>query len=173
MKLKSILIAGLLAASSIAVQAENLNGTVTLVAGPIDLSGGFNLTHVMSGEFWDTISIGPAPAAAIVNASMITIGMGTTNIDFWGATLNGNALTLLSSPGGYVEAGLLLPTATTGPLTLMVHGWAGPSPGDPNMRIAATYAGTVNVTPVPEPETYGMLLGGLGILAFLGRRRKS
>jgi hypothetical protein len=25
---------------------------------------------------------------------------------------------------------------------------------------------------VPEPETYGMLLGGLGVLGFLARRRK-
>jgi hypothetical protein len=26
---------------------------------------------------------------------------------------------------------------------------------------------------VPEPETYGMMLAGLGILGFLSRRRKS
>ena len=34
------------------------------------------------------------------------------------------------------------------------------------------YGGTVFITPVPEPETYAMLLGGLGIMAFLARRRK-
>jgi hypothetical protein len=27
--------------------------------------------------------------------------------------------------------------------------------------------------PVPEPETYGMMLAGLGVLGFLARRRKS
>lgn len=27
--------------------------------------------------------------------------------------------------------------------------------------------------PVPEPETYGMMLGGLGLLGFLARRRKA
>ncbi|HZV67872.1 MAG TPA: FxDxF family PEP-CTERM protein, partial [Telluria sp.] len=29
----------------------------------------------------------------------------------------------------------------------------------------------LNVTPVPEPETYGMMLAGLGVLGFLARRR--
>jgi hypothetical protein len=37
----------------------------------------------------------------------------------------------------------------------------------------AKYSGEVTVTAVPEPATYGMLLGGLGILGFLARRRKN
>jgi hypothetical protein len=31
---------------------------------------------------------------------------------------------------------------------------------------------TVNVTPVPEPETYAMMLAGLGLLGVVARRRK-
>jgi hypothetical protein len=31
---------------------------------------------------------------------------------------------------------------------------------------------TNNVTPVPEPETYAMMLAGLGMLGFMARRRK-
>lgn len=34
------------------------------------------------------------------------------------------------------------------------------------------YAGDLTISPVPEPETYGMLLGGLGLLGFLARRRR-
>ena len=30
-----------------------------------------------------------------------------------------------------------------------------------------------SVSPVPEPATYGMLLGGLGLLAFLRRRKNA
>ena len=44
---------------------------------------------------------------------------------------------------------------------------AGTSVGD------AIYSGTLSVTAVPEPETYGMMLAGLGLMGFVARRRKS
>jgi hypothetical protein len=37
----------------------------------------------------------------------------------------------------------------------------------------ALYAGTLSVSAVPEPETYGMMLAGLGLMGFIARRRKS
>jgi hypothetical protein len=37
---------------------------------------------------------------------------------------------------------------------------------------AASFGGAVMLAPVPEPETYGMMLAGLGVLGFLARRRK-
>lgn len=37
----------------------------------------------------------------------------------------------------------------------------------------ASFGGAVMLAPVPEPETYGMMLGGLGLLGFLARRRKA
>ena len=37
----------------------------------------------------------------------------------------------------------------------------------------ASFGGAIMLAPVPEPETYGMMLGGLGILGFLARRRKT
>lgn len=38
-------------------------------------------------------------------------------------------------------------------------------------ELGAKYSGEVTVTVVPEPATYGMLIGGLGILGFLARRK--
>ena len=39
---------------------------------------------------------------------------------------------------------------------------------------AASFGGAVSLAaPVPEPETYGMMLAGLGVLGFLARRRKA
>jgi len=38
----------------------------------------------------------------------------------------------------------------------------------------AGYNGTLSlVSPVPEPEVYGMLLAGLGLMGFVARRRKA
>jgi hypothetical protein len=37
---------------------------------------------------------------------------------------------------------------------------------------SAAFGGAVMLAPVPEPETYGMMLAGLGVLGFLARRRK-
>lgn len=37
---------------------------------------------------------------------------------------------------------------------------------------AAKYTADLALAPVPEPETYAMMLGGLGLLAFTARRRK-
>lgn len=41
--------------------------------------------------------------------------------------------------------------------------------------IGAAYAGTITAfaVPVPEPETYAMMLAGLGLMAFISRRRKN
>ncbi|MGB9991999.1 PEP-CTERM sorting domain-containing protein [Massilia sp. SM-13] len=45
----------------------------------------------------------------------------------------------------------------------------GNNPGFSNLTV---FGRDVNVVPVPEPETYGMLLAGLGMLGFAARRQK-
>lgn len=37
----------------------------------------------------------------------------------------------------------------------------------------ASFGGAVALAPVPEPETYGLMLGGLGVLGFLAHRRRT
>jgi hypothetical protein len=34
------------------------------------------------------------------------------------------------------------------------------------------FSATIAIAPIPEPETYAMMLAGLGLLGFVGRRRK-
>jgi len=40
-------------------------------------------------------------------------------------------------------------------------------------QAAGKYYADVALAPVPEPETYAMMLGGLGLLGFMARRRKA
>lgn len=40
-------------------------------------------------------------------------------------------------------------------------------------RLGGSYVVNAAVTPVPEPETYALLLGGLGVIGFIARRRNA
>ena len=44
--------------------------------------------------------------------------------------------------------------------------------GTLSMQASVSGSSSVVSTPVPEPETYAMMLAGLGALGFIGRRRK-
>lgn len=165
MKLRSaILSAILVAALPGAAFAEDIATPVTLVPGssPGWYSAGFSVTHVVDGLFTDTFTFSPPIDPSNVDASLVTIGFDHAhNVDFSSALLNGTPMSLL--PTGIFEAGFLTPTMMAGTLTLTVTGSAGDN---------ASYAGTLNVTPVPEPEMYAMMLGGLALLGAMARRRK-
>ena len=163
MKLKSALLSVILAAALPCAFAEDIVESVPLINGAAGFSSaGFSVTHLDAGAFTDTFNFTPSVPLSLVDASLVTIGFNETqNIDFSSALLNGNPLTL--SPTGTFETGSLSPAALAGDLVLLVTGNAGSN---------ASYAGTLNVSPVPEPETYGMLLGGLAVMGAIARRRK-
>ena len=163
MKLKSAIFSAILVTALPSAFAEDITESVPLIDG----SGGFSsaafgVTHAIEGAFTDTFTFTPSVPLSLVDASLLTQGFqGAQNVDFTSATLNGSSLTL--SPSGTFETGALSHTGLAGPLILTVVGTAGSN---------ASYAGTLNVSPVPEPATFGMLLGGLSILGLISRRRK-
>jgi hypothetical protein len=135
----------------------------------IDLSSGtafFGAMHFGGGAFTDTFTFINAPALSDVSASLVTIKLGGRQITFSSASLGGNALTL-DPPGAKQTAdGTFMSFA--GPWTLTVKGMtAGVGGGT-----AHSYSGTMNVTAVPEPETYALMLAGLGAIGYMARRRK-
>lgn len=84
----------------------------------------------------------------------------------------------------YSGAGDLLTTGTatsTGAFDLWQLSAAALATGNYYLQVSGTvvgntggaFAGSVALNPVPEPETYGMMLAGLGVLGFLARRRKA
>jgi PEP-CTERM motif len=92
-------------------------------------------------------------------------GNDTTNsvaslIENWGTTVN-------FSPSVGVTTVVLNPiTLAAGSYTLQIKGTVSGAGG-------GSYAGVLNITnPVPEPESYAMLLVGLGFMGFTARRRK-
>jgi hypothetical protein len=127
----------------------------------------FGALHFDSDPFTDTFEYAIA-GDWLASASIVTIGFTPEqNIDFVSATLNGNVLTL--SPTGPNEFGFTLaPLAVTGPLTLIVSGTTGAKDGK-----FSTYSGTLNITPVPEAETWAMLLAGLGLVGMKLSRRQN
>ena len=53
---------------------------------------------------------------------------------------------------------------------LWIHGAGGSELTAPSIEV---YGSITNISLVPEPETYSMLLTGLGVLGFMARRRKN
>jgi len=158
MKLKFAL-AGLLAAASFSAMAADQTVTVSLdhattfasstVAGDV-LTGGLDvLTFDGLGAGQYKISITLTGLDVAWDAANTKLNGVTGGWDF--------------SMGEFKYFGISSLSATS-PFVLDLAGSvSGMKPG---------YTGVVNVSPVPEPTTYGMLLGGLGIMAFLARRKK-
>ena len=167
MKLSAVVLAAALAGST-GAYAEDLTNNVNLGGDAADiLTAWFGVTHLESGPFYDTFNFSPTYGDWLVDSSLITIGFRPeSDIDFVTAEINNHWLTL--SPTGAYEYALTLQEPITGPLVMHVYGTV-----NGMMDASASYAGTINITPVPEPATYGMLMGGLGILALLARRRRA
>jgi PEP-CTERM motif len=171
--LKSLLCVALLSTGALTAQAENFNPVTALtpnVALPNLFAATFGLTHLEAGAFTDTLTFTGVQSGQ-VSAGLLSIGfLPHHDLSFSSVTLNGQALMLdQAGPGGLKVASSPF-MAFSGPITLVVSGVAGPS-FTTGSSVAATYAGMLNVSNVPEPESAALLLAGLGVLGFLSRRR--
>lgn len=170
MKLKPLVIAAALALTAAGAYAENQTFDVPL-SGPVagNYTAGFSAVHHMAGAFTDTITFSPN-VSGMLNGSLITTALNkVTNIDFKSANINGISYNF--SPNGNHEFGFTDVAFAHAPLVLTLYGVAGAGLAA-GSAISASYAGTLNVSAVPEPETWAMMLGGLGLIGFMARRRK-
>ena len=156
MKLK-FAVASLLAAASMSAFAADQ--TVSLTVGGDNFFNSVALPGdgVLSGGA-DVITFdGLAPGLYDI---VITISGQNLAWDAAATTLNGHTGAYDASAGRFKFLGF--EATDTSPFVLNLAGTA---------FGGAKYSGEVSISPVPEPTTYGMLLGGLGIMGFLARRK--
>lgn len=162
MKLKHFAVAIAIVGFSSGALANNVNNVIAVSGGTIY----FGALHTDSDPFTDTFNFNNVLGSVLASASLISIGFQPgQNIDFTSATLNGIALTL--NPSGVVEAAFTAAQlGLTGPLQLVVMGLT-----DAGGGTSSSYAGTLNVTQIPEPGTWALMLTGLSGIGFMARRQ--
>jgi hypothetical protein len=173
MKLKSIMLAAMLVGSlSSTAYAGTIDGNPTddiiLIANnpavPNFYTGTFGRTPTLEGAFTDVYTFSPsATSGSWASGSLSNVrlqNLGGLNLS--SVSLNGNDFVKFGNSYWELSDVSLL----AGPLTLTVIG---------TLNEGGSYSGTLNLllAPVPEPETYAMMLGGLGLLGFMARRRKN
>ena len=154
MKLKPLVIASLVALTSLSSHAANINQNW----GVLDFENTGKVSK--SGSFLDTYTF-TLGGESVVDATFLS-----RNINFGSYSLfDGTGMTSLysSSFGGQASFSNSW-TLDVGVYSFAIGGMAGS---------AGSYSLVASTTPVPEPETYAMLLAGLGIIGFVARRRRS
>lgn len=172
----AMVLAGASSFGSSAVMAQDVIGDSPQALDLVDLTAYFgdtfaadNAGNTFADQFTFTIAstIGHNLDAVVASSSR----SGDVGLDITGLALYG-ADDVLITAGEEVQAGatdlwtLASDDLDAGDYYLQVSGELLSADG-------ASFGGAVALAPVPEPGTYGMMLGGLGVLGFLAHRRRA
>ena len=165
MKLNKILVAAAMCVGAACSFADNGGG-------PLDLSTGSTFFgRTPSGlSFIDTYTFTLAGTSYLTTGSVDSSAIGNKDIDFNSIMIMQGATTIATFANNGTDAqehytlGQTLLAA--GSYSLVINGTQSPD--------GASYAGNIAVVAasVPEPESYVLMLAGLGALAFIARRRR-
>jgi hypothetical protein len=165
-KLKSVAVAVFAVVASASSFATTVSLVHTIGGGYGQTFSGALATNVYTIDF-SAVPAGPTDFNLTISSTFI----GATGFDIKSVKLDTTVLTATSNASSTgSNAGFDFWTYSVAGLdrsvshTITVKG--------KQLNSTGSFTGTVTAT-VPEPETYAMMLAGLGVLGFLARRRKS
>jgi hypothetical protein len=163
MKLNAAVLAVALASGMTSVMAVSFNiGTL-----PIAPAVYSNVQSVAPGTFSDLYSFLFPVGASTGSGAAITIDVGTIlNIDNIQVSLLDASSNILAS-GTVGDTSILFDQ----PLTLG-SSYSFRVTGNASGAVGGTYAFLASAAPVPEPESYALMLAGLGVVGSIVRRRR-
>jgi hypothetical protein len=153
-KLKSIFLASVLAVLGASASATTLDCAGALNGSAQQCGSSFTA----AGAFSSSFTFGDATGASA------WLSNGSTTYQFinnGGGSMFGHTLSTFGLGG----------TLPSGTWSVFVNGTSGQYQGGVSYSLPATSVPVA--APVPEPESYAMMLAGLGALGMLGRRRKA
>jgi len=180
--LTSIMFAATLGVSSLSALADT---STTLVVGalPASLTYSNTFTSADSGTtFWDDyiFTIPDGSVNSVTSSINLDSILGLTNLRarlYTGSTHQTGAVAvneLISAWGTTVNYSPTVSSTTVvlNPLTLSAGTYTLQIKGTVSGSAGGSYAGVLNIAqPVPEPETYAMLLCGMGLISLMAKRR--
>lgn len=149
-----------------------------LGANPTDANA-YSVTHATVGSFMDVFTFSLTELSDTISSA---VSLFLPGLDGSGSSyeIDNGTLALWSDPegdgAGGADAQLALTTFGDTNGVLEVNSVAAGSyywavAGDAVGANGGAYLFAANTAPVPEPETYAMMLAGLGLLGFVGKRR--
>jgi hypothetical protein len=144
-------------------------------AEPLTFTGGtahFGATHATPGQRTLDEWTFDLPVLSFASASLVSISLlPTSDWQFRDAAIDGDGISVSFLPAAVGVPGLAVWAITDAVLppasyTLRVEGWV------PANRWAGSYAGTINVSPVPEPSALAMSAAGLLAVGWVAYRRR-
>lgn len=170
---KSAVLAAALACSAGGAMAADPPVSHDLGTGPF-----FQFVPKAAGAFTDTFTFTFASLPSTASFTIDELSLGSfTNID-WddtaAATLSGGGLVapmVLGEAGIDTAFSFSNVEVTASPIVLTLKGVADGT-GIPGQISPGTYSIAAVAAPIPEPETYAMMLADLGAIGFMAARRR-